>query len=65
MKELKDNQAALILEMSEAGEVSIEIASPNINGFPSVICQTLAKKLMQDEAFRTEIIKSVEEEFEN
>lgn len=65
MKELKNNQAALILEISEEGEVTIDITSPDIDGIPSVICHKLAKKLLQDENFREEIMKSVEEEFED
>ncbi len=63
MKDLQNNQAALILELSESGEVSINITSPNLNGVASVICQTLANKLMQDESFRDEIMKSVETKF--
>jgi len=60
--ELKSNQAALVLEESEEGEISVSIASPDIDGIPSLMCQAIAKKLMQDEKFQDQLIRMLEED---
>lgn len=59
--ELQNNQAALILETSEEGEVSVNVAAPEMDGLSSVICQAIAKKLMEDEKFQQEIMEMLEE----
>ena len=55
---LKPNQAALILEASDDGEISVDIALPK-NGtdmiLASVLCQAIAEKLINDEKFQEEI----------
>ncbi len=58
--ELKDNQAALILEVGEDGGVSVNVASGNENGAASAICEAIAVKLMQDEKFQAEIMDMIE-----
>ncbi|MDD3813575.1 MAG: twitching motility protein [Desulfocapsaceae bacterium] len=58
--ELKDNQAALILEVDEDGGVSVNVASGDIDGPAGAICQAIAVKLMQDEAFQAEIMDMIE-----
>jgi hypothetical protein len=58
--ELKENQAALILEVDEDGGVSANVASGDVDGPAGAICQALAIKLMQDEAFQAEIMDMIE-----
>ena len=57
---LKENQAALILESSEDGDVNIDIAIPKEgaeNGvLASALCHLIAKKLVEDEQFQSEIM---------
>ncbi|MDD3814290.1 MAG: twitching motility protein [Desulfocapsaceae bacterium] len=62
MMELKNNQAALILEVDEDGGVSVNVASGDDNGPAGAICQAIAVKLMQDEAFQAEIMDMLEVE---
>ena len=55
---LKPNQAALILEASENGEINVDIALPQKGTdmvLASVLCQAIAKKLINDEEFQKEI----------
>jgi len=58
--ELKENQAALILEVGEDGGVSVNVASGNKNGPASAICEAIAVKLMQDENFQAEIMNMID-----
>lgn len=58
--ELKDNQAALILEVDEDGGVSVNVASGNEGSPAKAICDAIAVKLMQDEAFQAEIMDMIE-----
>lgn len=60
--ELKNNQAALILEVGEDGGVSVNVASGDTDGPAGAICQAIAVKLMQDEAFQSEIMDMIEME---
>jgi hypothetical protein len=60
--ELKPNQSALILESDENGEITVEVASPDQNGLRGSICIAIAKKLMQDADFVTELMSMVDEE---
>jgi hypothetical protein len=59
---LKKNQAALILEASDDGEITVDIESPDMNGLSSAICHALAKKLMNDEQFQEELMEMLGEE---
>ncbi len=59
--ELKNNQSALILEASDDGEITVNVASPDVNGLSGAICQAIATKLMRDENFQAELMKIVEE----
>ncbi len=56
---LNENQSALILEIDEAGEVTINVASGDHDGITSKICQALAQKL-QEEQFQEEIMGMLE-----
>jgi hypothetical protein len=58
--DLKENQAALILEVGEDGGVSVNVASGNENGPASAICEAIAVKLMQDENFQAEIMDMID-----
>jgi len=58
--ELKENQAALILEVGDDGGVSVNVASGNKNGAASAICEAIAVKLMQDEKFQAEIMEMID-----
>ena len=49
--ELNDNQSALILTESEEGEVTVDVASSDIDGLTGSICKAIAKKLMSGEQF--------------
>jgi len=59
--ELKSNQAALILEASEDGEITVNVESPDFNGWAGSFCQAIAKKLIMDEDFRSELQEMVGE----
>ncbi len=59
--EIKNNQAALILEADEKGEISVSVTSPDMNGLAGLICQAIASKLMKDEKFQAEILAMMEE----
>ena len=59
--DIKNNQAALILEADENGEISVSVTSPDMNGLAGLICQVIATKLMQDEKFQAEILAMMEE----
>jgi hypothetical protein len=58
--ELKSNQAALILTTDDDGEITVDIASPDHDGLSSAICQALAHKLMNDQAFQAELMDMLE-----
>lgn len=60
--ELKHNQSALILETSEDGEITVNVASGDIDGLTGLICQAIAKKLMQDGQFQEELMEMLEVE---
>lgn len=60
--ELSENQAALILEAGEDGEISVDVAASNIDGLAGAICQAIATKLMGDEEFQEEIMGMLSEE---
>jgi hypothetical protein len=60
--ELKNNQSALILEASDDGEITVDMVSPDRHGFTAKLCVAIAKKIMQDETFQTELMDMVEEE---
>lgn len=49
--ELKPNQAALILEANDEGEISVDVAAHDIDGLPASVCQIIATKLACDKKF--------------
>lgn len=58
--ELKNNQSALILTTSEDGEITVNVASGDIDGLTGLLCQAIATKLMQDDQFQEDIMGMVE-----
>lgn len=59
--ELKPNQAAIILEITDEGEVSVSVAAYDNEGLASAMCEAIAMKLGQDEAFQAEIMAAIED----
>ena len=59
--ELSHNQSALILEESEDGGITVNVASENMDGLTGALCQAIATKLMQDEKFQKELMGMIEE----
>lgn len=57
--ELKDNQSALILEVDEHDEITVNVASSDIDGLTASICTAIAEKLMGDEQFQEELMAMV------
>ena len=60
--ELKENQAALILEASADGEITVDVQALDLQGFASALCHALAVKLMNDEQLQGELMDMLEEE---
>jgi hypothetical protein len=60
--ELKNNQSAILLEASEDGEISVNIASPDIDGLTGRLCVAVAKKIMEDANFQSELMGMIDED---
>ena len=60
--ELKENQAALILEASADGEITVDVQAQDLQGFASALCHALAMKLMNDEQLQGALMDMVEAE---
>ena len=58
--ELKENQAALILEASADGEITVDVQAQDLQGFASALCHALAIKLMNVEQLQGELMDMVE-----
>lgn len=59
--EMNENQSALILTESEEGDISVEVASADIDGLTGMLCQAIAQKIMQDEQFQQELMDMIGE----
>ena len=59
---LNDNQSALILEIDDHGEISIEVASRDHEGLTALLCQAIAKKLIKDEEFQEELMAMINDD---
>jgi len=57
--ELQDNQAALILETSEDGGITVDIRTKDEDGLAAAICEAIGKKLLLDEEFQETIFNMV------
>ena len=60
--ELKENQAALLLEASADGEITVDVQAQDLQGFASALCHALAIKLMNDEQLQGELMDMLEAE---
>ena len=60
--DLKENQAALILEASADGEITVDVQALDLQGFASARCHALAIKLMNDEQLQGELMDMLEAE---
>ncbi len=58
--ELSPNQSALILTATDQGEITVDVASADMDGITASICTALAEKLMGDKQSREEIMGMVE-----
>ena len=58
--ELKHNQSALLLEVNEHGEITVDVASGDMDGLTGLICQAIATKLMQDGQFQEELMEMLD-----
>ena len=58
--ELKSNQSALVLAVDEADEITVEVASADIDAVTGALCKAIANKLMQDVDFQEELMSMVE-----
>ena len=56
---LKENQSALILELDEFGEISVDVASGDLKDITAAICSAIAEKLMGDDKFQEEIMEMI------
>lgn len=59
---LKENQSALILEIDDHGEISIEVASRDHEGITALLCQAIAEKLGGDEEFQKELMEMIDDD---
>lgn len=57
--ELAKNQSAIILEESDDGEITVNIASPDIEGLTGILCQAIASKIMEDKVFQEELMEMI------
>ena len=60
--ELAQNQSALILEINDDGEIFVEVASSDHEGVTALLCQAIAKKLLGDEDFSSELMGMFEDD---
>ncbi|SDO76160.1 twitching motility protein [Desulforhopalus singaporensis] len=58
--ELNDTQSALILEVTNEGEISVEIATKNFETLASALCQAIAAKLVNDEDFQNDLMEMID-----
>jgi len=57
---LKENQAALILESSEDGEITVNVAAADQECLAANLCSIIATKLTQDSGFQNEILEEMQ-----
>ena len=65
---LKPNQAALVLESSDNGDINVEVAiskdESGENVLSAALCKIIAKKLISDEQFQSEIMNELDRDLE-
>ena len=64
--QLEANQAALILESSDNGDISVNIALPKAGVeegvLASALCRVIAEKLIGDQGFQDQIMSALDSE---
>lgn len=60
--ELKENQSALILEIDDQGEISVDVASNDHDGLTALLCQAIAEKLLNDPEFQEELMDMIDDD---
>ena len=55
---LKDNQAALILDLND-NNISVDIAYHGQVGLAAGLCEVIARRLVEDETFRQDLLDQV------
>ena len=60
--ELTENQAALILEATEEGDITVNVSMLDPRSLSGALCQAIAWKLTNDEEFQSNIFDMLEEE---
>jgi len=58
--ELANNQAAIILEATDEGEISVNIEGSDENGLAYALGSALAKKILSDETLQTELLAMID-----
>lgn len=62
---LDKDQSALVLDIDEQGEISVEVASSDHDGLTALLCQAIAEKLLGDESFQEELMGKIFEDQED
>ncbi len=62
--ELQNNQAAIILEASDDGEISVNIEGVDESGLAYALCRALAQRILSDETFQTELMEAINDQEE-
>jgi len=58
--ELKNNQAALLLDIGADDSITINVNAENMDGLAARLCIAMAKKLLTDIDFQSELMGMVE-----
>ncbi len=58
--ELDTNQSAMVLSIDENGEITVDVATEDEYSVTAHVCTAIASKLLQDTAFQTEIMNSID-----
>jgi hypothetical protein len=62
--ELANNQAAIILEATDEGEISVNIEGSDENSLAYALCGALAKKILSDETLQAELLAMIDNDEE-
>lgn len=58
---LSENQAALVLETSEDGEITVNLHSGSVEfTLAAALCEAIAEKLVSDEKFQQEMMDRID-----
>lgn len=60
--QLTENQAALILEADEDGEINVNVAYADGKNLAGSLCEAIALKLLHDEVLQEELLEMIDME---